>query len=238
MVLPPSRDEVNELDRLRRILDGERPAPTHISAATSAGTPSPEAFIIQQGHTAADTADMANIMKNYSKATGVTSFKSLHTIANDAVISLVNESQDTPELREALITEKTDNGVRIGAWEITKHKKEGDFSKSEVYFRVHNINTGKKIKAAFLIAESAQAVVKLLNNGVDLSHPTIKQIATFEIEYRQVRKRALEEKKLFQRARKTGKVFRQDLYEAKFDAAKLKALLIRERVINLYNQIR
>ena len=65
----------------------------------------------------------------------------------------------------------------------------------------------------------------------------IKKIAQFEIEYRQMRKNALEEKVLYQRAKENHSKFKMSLFEAKFDAAKTKALLIKERVINLYNQI-
>ncbi len=234
MVLPPSRDEISEMERLQRILKGERPAPTQASMTTSSGAPDPNAFIIQHGPTAEDTASMANIMRNFSKTTGVESFKSLHDKANTAVSALVNESQDAPGLREALITEKTDDGVRVGVWEISKHKREGDSVHPETYFRVNNTNTGQKIKASFLISESALAVVKLLNNGASMQHPSIKQIAQHELEYRKARKRALEEKSFYQRAKKKGSSFKQDLYEAKFDAAKSKALLIRERVINFY----
>ena len=80
-------------------------------------------------------------------------------------------------------------------------------------------------------------MVKLLNNGADFTHPTIKKIAQHEIEYRNMRKRALEEKNNFQRAKKRKSEFKMNLYEAKFDAAKSKALLVRERIINLNHQL-
>lgn len=234
MVLPPSRDDVNEMDRLSRILKGERPAPTAASATTSAGAPDPNAFIIQHGPTAEDTASMANIMRNFSKTTGVESFRSLHDKANKVVSTLVNEAQNEPTLRDALVTEQTETGIRVGAWEISKHTREGDSTTPETFYRVHNTNTAQRIKAAFLISESALTVVKLLNEGANMQHPTIRQIARYELDYRQARKKTLEEKRSYNRAKKTGSNFKQDLYEAKFDAAKMRALLIRERVINLY----
>lgn len=237
MVLPPTRGEVDEMDRLARILRGERPPPTVVSATTSAGAPNPDAIILQKGPTSKDVSDMAKIMGHFSEATGIKSFRTMADGATNTVKVLVEDSQTSPELREALITDKTDSGIRIGAWEISKHQRESVSIKSEFIYRVHNINTGQRIKAPFLILESARAVVKLLNNGVDLGHPTIRKVAQFEIEYRNARSRALEEKRSWQRAKKINSNFKMNLYEAKFDAAKTKALLVRERVINLYNQL-
>ena len=236
----PSQAEIQEMERLSRILDGERPAPTAATLTTSAGAPNPDAIILQKGPSSADVDDMSKIMQRFSSVTGVKSFKNLHDVeqsATDTVKTLINESQNQSELREALRTSQTDNGVCIGAWEITKHAQNTTSSKPNYIYRVHNSNTGQKIKASFLIAESAHAVVKLLNSGVDITHPTIKKIAKYEIEYRNYRRMALEEKDNYQRAKKKNREFKMNLYEAKFDAAKSKALLVRERIINIYHQI-
>jgi len=231
------RAEVDEMERLNRIMAGERPPPTATSATTSAGAPNPDAIILSKAPTSTDISDMANIMKNFAGATGIKSFRQVNDAADNAVETLVEEAQNAPELREALITTQTDNGIKIGVWEITKHLREGVTSKKEHVYKVHNTITGKKIKASFLISESAMAMVKLLNNGADFTHSKVKQIAQYEVEYRQMRKRALEEKVLWQRAKENHSKFKMSLFEAKFDAAKSRALLVRERVINLYNQI-
>ena len=238
----PTQDEIKEMERLSRILNGERPEPTAAAYTTSSGAPDPNAIILSKGPTSADISDMKRIMENFSGATGVQSFKNLHDVektATRAVKTLVDESHNTPELRDALRTSQTNNGVCIGAWEITKHLDESRSSaaKSEYIYRIHNVNTGQKIKASFLIVESAHAMVKLLNGGSDITHPTIKKIASYEIEYRNLRKKALEEKMNYQRAKKRNKEFKMNLYEAKFDAAKTRALLVRERIININHQI-
>jgi len=232
-----SREEVSEMERLNRIMKGERPAPTATTMTTSAGGPNPDAIILQKGPSSADVSDMAKIMENFSGATGVTSFKSLHDNATTAVNELVNTAHVAPVLNEALRTTQTDTGVKIGVWEITKHQREGMAIKPDIIYKVNNTNTGQKIKASFMVLESARSVVKLLNNGADFSHPVIKQIAQFEIDYRTTRTRALEEKACWQRAKKKNSEFKMNLYEAKFDAAKNKTLLIRERIINVFNKI-
>jgi len=227
-----SREDSDEMARLNRIMNGERPAPTAASRTTSAGAPNPNDIILQEGVSGEDISNMAEIMKNFSSATGVTSFKSLHDTATGIAENIVKESKNSPELRDALFTEKTDSGMRVGSWEITKHQRAGITSKNESIYRVNNIKTGQQIKAQFMVMESASTVVKLLNEGSSFSHPVIQQIAKYEIEYREMRKQALEEKQFWQRAKKNDNEFKQNLYEAKFDAAKSKALLIRERLIN------
>lgn len=232
MVATP--EEVNEMSRLQKILKGEKPEATNLThVGTTPGTP------VQPGGgvTQADVSDMASIMKNFSGATGVQSFKSLHDVADEAVKTLANKADDAPILTEALNTEKTDNGVKIGAWEIVKKLRESRMGNPETYFRVRNVNTGQQIKASFMINESARAMVKLLNNGAPLNHPTIKKIANLEIDYRAAKSRALEEKRYYKRAEAKDKQFKMDLYEAKYEAARTKALFIREQIKNIFYRL-
>jgi hypothetical protein len=227
-------EEVNEMARLQKILNGERPEATNLThIGTTPGTP------VQPGGgvTRADVSDMASIMKNFSGATGVKSFKALYDTADEAVKTLKTKADDAPMLAEALNTERTETGVKIGAWEIVKKLRESRMGNPETYFRVRNVNTGQQIKASFMINESARAMVKLLNNGVSLNHPTIREIARLEIEYRTAKSRALEEKRYYKRAEAKDKQFKMDLYEAKYEAARTQALFIREQIKNIFYRL-
>jgi hypothetical protein len=48
-----------------------------------------------------------------------------------------------------------------------------------------------------------------------------------------MRQKALEEKQLYHKAQRANDEFKQDLYEAKFDAAKGHAMLYKEKIRNL-----
>lgn len=235
MTLPPTTSDISEMDRFKRILEGDRsestkPAPQILPNGE-------EAIILSKTPTSKDIGQMANIMKSFASTTGVKSFRDLHDAGGKAVSTLVENSQIIRPLKEALITEKTENGIKIGAWEITKSLRESLTKKKETVYHIRNANTGETIKASFLIIESVQAIIRLLNNGAVMSNPKIREIAELEIKYRRLRERALKEKRYWQRAEKAGNEFKMDLYEAKFAAAKANALYTKERIRNIYYQL-
>ncbi len=230
----PTPQEVAEIKRLTSILEGKRPEPTELTYISDTGTSNPDGVLLSKGPTRADNEAMAKILSKFSATTGITKFKTVDNGVTDIVSNLVETAQTDRELREALITKKEDNAVQIGAWKIKKHLRENVIGKDETIYRISNATTNQTIKASFLVLESARTVVKLLNQGAEVSHPVIKQIAELELKYRKQRQKALEERRSWHRAKKSNDEFRQDLYEAKFDAAKSKALLTREQIRNIY----
>jgi len=236
----PTPEEVNEMDRLRKILNGEISADTKpTKSQRTLNENGNEPFIVQHGPTNKDIDAMSKIMKNFSSATGVKSYKSpidggTHTAVDNVVGELVDRAQNDSVLREAMATRKTDNGVKIGSWEIRKKIQEGITGRDETVYKLVNTETNQHVKAPLIVYESAKAIATLLNSGVPLQDKKIKEIAKLEIEYRNQRQQALEEKVFWQRAKKSNNQFKQDLYEAKFDAAQTRALLTKERIRNIY----
>lgn len=230
----PTPQEVAEIKRLTAILEGKRPEPTELTYIDDTGSSNPDGVLLSKGPTRADNKAMAKILSKFSETTGITKFKTVDDGVTDVVSNLVETAQIDRELREALITKKEDNAVKIGAWKIKKYLRENVLGKNETIYRVSNATTNQTIKASFLVLESARAVVKLLNQGVEASHPTIKKVAELELTYRKQRQKALEERRSWHRAKKLNDEFKKDLYEAKFDAAKSRALLTRELIRNIY----
>lgn len=233
----PTPQEVAEIKRLQDILEGKRPEPTELTYIDDTGSSNPDGIFLSKSPTRADHDAMAKILSRFSETTGITKFKTVDNGVTNVVSNLVETAQVDRELREALITQKVDNAVKIGAWKIKKQLRENVIGKDETIYRVSNVNTNQVIKASFLVLESARTVVKLLNQGAEASHPTIRKIAELELTYRKQRQKALEERRSWHRANKSKDEFKQDLYEAKFDAAKSKALLTRELIKNIYNTL-
>lgn len=232
----PTRQDVNEMERLSRIISGDFSIPiSDVNTTNDSNNLGP--IVLSKTPTKNDVNIMTKIMENYSSVTGVTSFKSFQTTIDKAITSVVKDSHTDAALREALNTEKIKTGIIIGAWAIEKKTQRGITEKLETVYRIRNKNTHQQIGASFLIVESAKCVVKLLNQGVSLDSPKIKEIAILELEYRKFRQKALEEKRSWQKAKKSNNEFKQDLYEAKFDAAKSKALCVREKIDKMYYQL-
>lgn len=232
-----SREEVNEMERLRRVLNGDRSAKPSSAIKTMDSGSSPILDGVSTGVTQQDISEMSKILKNFSDATGVQSFKKLHDNATNVVAELKNRSNTSVELREALVTEKTDDGVKIGSWKIIKGTRQSSLGNPESYFRVHNVDTGQRIKAVFLVSESAMSVIKILNGGADIRHPTIQKIARLEMDYRSAKERALQEKQYLLRAKEKNREFKINLYEAKYEVSRTRALLIREQIKNIFLSI-
>jgi len=219
----PTQGDVNEMDRLRKIMDGDltentAPPPKILENGE-------EAIILTRGHTREDVTAMEKILNN---------FNAVDNAATNTVKELLQETKKDCQLKEALVTTESDLGAVIGAWEISKSLREGLTKKQETVYHIKNVNTGETIKAAFLILESARVIVRLLNQGVSINSSQVREIADFEIKYRRLRERALQEKLSWHRAKKNGDEFKQDLYEAKFDSSKANALYIKERIKNIY----
>ncbi len=228
----PTTGDVNEMDRLMKIMGGDtsdstKPAPKILENGE-------EAIVVSTTPTNKDVGDMAHIMENFAKTTGTKSFKNLHDVGEKVMHQVVKEASSNRQLKSALMTTKTNDGMKIGIWEIRKSLQEGLTKKEEVVYHVRNTNTDKKVQASFLVLESAKGIVRLLNTGALMDNKQIQEIATLEIEYRRLRERALHEKVCWHRAKKANSEFKMDLYEAKFDAAKSQALYTKEKIKNIY----
>lgn len=227
-----TQSDVNDMDRLMKIIGGDiseatKPAPTILENGE-------EAMVLSKNPTRKDVGDMAKIMENFASTTGVKSFKSVHDVGQKVIKQVVKDSSTDRRLKNALITSKTDNGMKIGIWEIRKALREGLTKKEEVVYYIRNTSTGKQIQASFLVLESAKAIIGLLSAGALMDNEQIQKIASLEIEYRRLRECALHEKVYWHRAKKAKNEFKMDLYEAKFDAAKSMALYTKERLKNIY----
>lgn len=236
--LSPSQNEKDQMKRLMQIASGKIPTVAEENARRIAEDPNAPIYLPGKGViTREDTSEMTKIMENYSSATGVKSFRSIHDDAAAVVSSLVDDSYNDKELKEALLTQSTDRGVKIGAWEIYKSQREGLTKKPENVYNIVNVNTNENVKASFMILESAKAVVALLNRGIGAKDSQIQEIAKLELSFRRLREKALHEKMNWHRANRNDDEFKKDLYEAKFEAAKSQALYIKEQVKNIYHRL-
>lgn len=143
----------------------------------------------------------------------------------------INESRHNPELREAIITEKVNNTtVKVGAWQIEKKLMESA-GKKDAFYEVSNVVTRQHLEPV-LVYESAQAILKILNQGHNLNDKEIDAIMELDSEYQRLRSKALEEKAIWQRAKGSNLEWKQQLYESKFNSSQYQALYIKERIKN------
>ena len=143
----------------------------------------------------------------------------------------VEESRTNPILNEALITEKiNDHTVQVGSWKVEKVLMES-YGKTDNFYKISNTVTKQSLEPV-LVYESAQALLKILNQGHNLQDKEINAILELDEDYCRLRSKALEEKAIWQRAKNNNLEWKQQLYESKFNSSQYQALYIKERIKN------
>lgn len=222
----PANEEISEMERLNKIMEGDLGAakedtPLKSGMENSSNSASDPTISNPGQPTSEDVKAMEGILERFN---------------GNIAPSLVDEAKSNSQLNEALNTEPTDDGFKIGDWEIKKIVKEGITRKDEVFYKVKQSSSGNNINATLKLHESAKSLVNMLNANFKFDHPKVKEVVELDEEYQRLRQKALEEKKRWAGVKNTDLEWKQDLYEAKFDSAKSRAMYIKERVKNILLQ--
>lgn len=167
-----------------------------------------------------DKASMTDILMRFRDAGGmqmVTEMNRLTSGLNQTANNVINDSYDMPELRQALRTSKTENGVRVGSWEITIPR-----SGSKRY-DVSHVDTGEPLAKNLYLYEAAEALVKHLNEGHGINHKKIHHILALEMDFARAMDDAIHHKHQLSRAEERGDDHKLDIAEARLSEAKLQA---------------
>jgi hypothetical protein len=146
-----------------------------------------------------------------------------YTAADNAADIVNDQATYDRELREALHTEETPGGSRIGNWEIT--------IREEGRRKFYNVGQGEVyIASDLLLYEAAQGLVRILNNGGRLNSPQAINLLRLE----QVYASALNDAVLYKHYLvKHSHDPRLAVFEARYSAAKHRAITARDRIFNL-----
>lgn len=136
------------------------------------------------------------------------------------------ETED-PDVREALVTEKTPTGARIGSWEIVV--TEGDIRQYDV---VHTA-TREPIAKDLYLYEAAYGLVKRLNEGGTINDSRVKDLLRLEEEYAKNRNDAAQYRQRTKTLREKGETVRAAVAEDRYDDASRRAKDAHERILRL-----
>jgi len=156
---------------------------------------------------------------------GVAEMKAILERFHAAADNVLSEGSIDRELREALVTEPTNTGARIGAWEIRAH-----VSGSHRLYDVVNILTNQPLARDLLLYEAARGLVRILNEGGRINSGSAIELLRAEQEYGQL----VQDMVLYKhRLTKQPNSPRRLVFEARYGDAKRRAVLARERVHKL-----
>jgi hypothetical protein len=151
-----------------------------------------------------------------------------HTAAGSAVGKVNDEATYDRELREALMTERTETGSRIGAWNI-EMREEG----TRKFYSVVQEDGVTCIVADLLLYEAAHGLVRILNNGGVLNSKAAINLLRAEQDYAV----ALNDAVLYKHYLvKNPNDHRVRIFEAKYSAAQRRAITARDQVFAISEQ--
>jgi hypothetical protein len=217
----PSAEDVGNMKRLIELMNGggdsyyEEPAPR---TAAPARAPS------VSGNS--DASDMKRILESFYGAAG------------SAVQDVIETSAHDRDLREAMITTRTPQGVAIGAWEVRARLTESTTGPQRKIYDVLQAGSTEKLFDGLVIFEAAHAIVRYLNKGLGTTHPKITEIADLEETYRRNRQDAVIFKKRYERCLELKEMAAGEVFEARYHKARAQAIVANDSIKTILENIR
>lgn len=125
---------------------------------------------------------------------------------------LADRSETNRELREALVTEVTDRGTRVGSWEIIINENEEGLKN----FDVTNVHTGEPIASNLTVYDAALGIARYLNEGMTINSREIRDILNVEASYDSSRRDAANFKSRMETFSRSGNATRAGIMEARY----------------------
>jgi hypothetical protein len=202
MTVPP--EERDEMARLLSIIGGQ-PLP----ADRSAGSRNPQRTssdieLAGPGQvTRADIDAMSSVLEK------------LKTVSNYVVNQMITESSTHAEVAEALHTTRTDNGVKVGRYQIMI-KSDPKRLAGKQFYSIYNSLTNDVIADDISLYETALGVIRLLNSGKYANSHEVMKLFEHDDAYTSHRVDALIFK---QKINKVSDLSKREIYESRYQAS-------------------
>jgi hypothetical protein len=216
----PSSEDIESMRRLRRIIENSegtsmQPSTTYLSEnkspVTRTGRP--------------DVDAMAEILQRFNKAT------------NNTAQRLVEDANNDPRTLEAIHTQSTGSGVKIGKYEVIVELLESDNKTRKVYNVMHSENDQLMVKDLSVL-EAAHAIVRYLNKGVPFDNNKIQSILDLEETYSRNKIDAIRFKQRYERCVKLKETRAGDVFADRFQVARANALVAHDQIKSVLESIR
>jgi len=199
-VTPEERDA---MQRLRNIMEGKsNPEPKTGRLVMAESTHEIELAGPGQA-TSADVSAMAAVLNR------------LNSLSNHVVDDMITESVVHGNVAEALVTERVNNGVKVGRYQILV-KEDALRTAGKQFYSIYNSLTNDTIADDISLYETALAVVRYLNSGRFANDPAVRKLFEHDDAYTSHRVDAVQFKK---RIVATRDPVKKDLYESRLQAS-------------------
>jgi hypothetical protein len=170
-----------------------------------------------------DVQAMADVLRKLESAVQTTSAE------------MMVESYHDHNLKEALITNATADGVQIGIYKIQQGLDESRTAGKQ-YYNVINSVSEHTIASELSLYEAAHGLVRLLNSGHYVNSPQVIKLLDAESSYTSHKIDAVRYHRMSKKAEREGQHTRAQLMETRKMDSLDKAMAAKRSVKKLYNQ--
>jgi hypothetical protein len=154
---------------------------------------------------------------------------------NDVTKEVVSETRNDKQLREAVRTQRNDDGVKVGSYQIMIKEDEKRIAGKQ-YYSIYHSQTGDVIADDLTLYETALSVVKLLNNGKYVNHSTVRKLFEADDKYTACRTDAIMFKRRAKMADKNGEYGKVDMYESRYQSSVDSAMAAKREIKQLISE--
>jgi hypothetical protein len=220
----PSIDDIEQMRRFRKIMESADASPTKPTTENHSSSPK-------------RVAPAVGLVGGNEQQAMKEILERLHRVAGDASYQLNEEASYDPEVREALHTLATPNGVMIGGWEV-KISLDESSKNNRKFYTVVNTTTKEIVSENLIIHEAALAIVKYLNKGYMADHVKIKEVLDLEETFNRNRMDAKIFKHRFNRCQQLDEQEASDVFASRYQTARANALAAQDQIQNIFKSTR
>lgn len=215
-VTPEERDA---MQRLLEVMEGKAPS-----------VPSPKAE--QYGAPDTELAGAGQVTQR-----DIDAMSQVLAKLNNVTQQVVYESEQDPHLRNAINTERNDDGVKVGSYQIMIKEDEKRLAGKQ-YYSIYHTKTNDIIADDLTLYETALTIVKILNSGRYVNDPVVRKLFEADDRYTSHRTDAIRFKARMKQAENRGDDAKRDVYESRYQVAIDNAMGFKKDIKKLISESR
>lgn len=213
-----SPEEKAAMQRLLEVMEGKNPAPP----AQSVRYGSPDVELAGAGQvTQRDIDAMSDVLNKL----------------NNVTQQVIYEGENDPQLRTAIVTERNENGVKVGNYQIMIKEDEKRLAGKQ-YYSIYHTRTNDIIADDLSLYETALTIVKVLNSGRYVNDPLVRKLFEADDRYTAHRTDAIRFKARIKQAERRGDLSKRDMYESRYQVSIDNAMSFKKDIKKLISESR
>lgn len=156
---------------------------------------------------------------------------------NTVTQQVITESHRDPELRDAVETQRNDQGVKIGSYQIMI-KEDLKRLAGKQYYSIYHVKSNDIIADDISLYETALTVAKLLNSGRYVNDSVIRKLFEGDDRYTAHKTDAMRFKIRARKCEKQGDLDKMDVYESRYQASISNAMAYKKDIKKLITEAR